>query len=165
MPGAVGRLDDLTRVLRAECPWDREPDERSIVPPTVEEAYELADAPTAGHDAQLVDESRHRVGHAIDGVPGAVGWLVGAAAARQVWNDAPVAGIQQWTHDLAPEESPGRFAMEEEDGISFSFVDIGQPHAVPITVFRLVIEAGQVVEGRIGGALDVHGVSAYRPLG
>jgi len=40
VPGAVGRLDDLTRVLRAECPWDREQDERSIVPHTVEEAFE-----------------------------------------------------------------------------------------------------------------------------
>ncbi len=56
VPGAVGRLDDLTRVLRAECPWDREQDERSIVPHTVEEAFELADAANAGDDAKLVDE-------------------------------------------------------------------------------------------------------------
>ena len=41
---AVARLDELTRRLRRECPWDREQDERSIVPHTVEEAYELADA-------------------------------------------------------------------------------------------------------------------------
>ena len=33
---AVGRLDELTRRLRQECPWDREQDERSIVPHTVE---------------------------------------------------------------------------------------------------------------------------------
>ncbi len=53
---ALGRLDDLTRRLRAECPWDREQDERSIVPHTLEEAYELADAVQAGDDAKLVDE-------------------------------------------------------------------------------------------------------------
>jgi uncharacterized protein YabN with tetrapyrrole methylase and pyrophosphatase domain len=53
---AVGRLDDLTRRLRAECPWDREQDERSIVPHTVEEAYELADAAQRGDDAKLLDE-------------------------------------------------------------------------------------------------------------
>ena len=53
---ALGRLDDLTRRLRRECPWDREQDERSIVPHTVEEAYELADAVAAGDDAKLVDE-------------------------------------------------------------------------------------------------------------
>jgi MazG family protein len=39
-----------------ECPWDREQDERSIVPHTVEEAYELADAAHSGDDAKLVDE-------------------------------------------------------------------------------------------------------------
>ena len=54
--GALGRLDELTRRLRVECPWDREQDERSIVPHTVEEAYELADAANAGDDAKLLDE-------------------------------------------------------------------------------------------------------------
>ena len=53
---AVARLDDLTRRLRRECPWDREQDERTIVPHTVEEAYELADAAHAGDDAKLLDE-------------------------------------------------------------------------------------------------------------
>ena len=53
---ALARLDELTRRLRAECPWDREQDERSIVPHTVEEAYELADAANAGDDAKLLDE-------------------------------------------------------------------------------------------------------------
>jgi XTP/dITP diphosphohydrolase/tetrapyrrole methylase family protein/MazG family protein/ATP diphosphatase len=53
---ALVRLDDLTRRLRAECPWDREQDERSIVPHTVEEAYELADAAQSGDDAKLLDE-------------------------------------------------------------------------------------------------------------
>ncbi len=53
---AVARLDALTRRLRRECPWDREQDERSIVPHTVEEAYELADAAHAGDDAKLLDE-------------------------------------------------------------------------------------------------------------
>ena len=53
---AIGRLDDLARRLRRECPWDREQDERSIVPHTVEEAYELADAAQRGDDAKLLDE-------------------------------------------------------------------------------------------------------------
>jgi uncharacterized protein YabN with tetrapyrrole methylase and pyrophosphatase domain len=38
------------------CPWDREQDERTIVPHTVEEAYELADAANRGDDAKLLDE-------------------------------------------------------------------------------------------------------------
>ena len=53
---ALLRLDELTRRLRVECPWDREQDERSIVPHTVEEAYELADAAHAGDDVKLLDE-------------------------------------------------------------------------------------------------------------
>jgi uncharacterized protein YabN with tetrapyrrole methylase and pyrophosphatase domain len=53
---ALARLDEITRRLRVECPWDREQDERSIVPHTVEEAYELADAAAAGDDGKLLDE-------------------------------------------------------------------------------------------------------------
>jgi MazG family protein len=53
---SLARLDEITRRLRVECPWDREQDERSIVPHTVEEAYELADAAIAGDDAKMVDE-------------------------------------------------------------------------------------------------------------
>ena len=53
---AIARLDELAHRLRRECPWDREQDERSIVPHTVEEAYELAAAAHAGNDAKLLDE-------------------------------------------------------------------------------------------------------------
>jgi XTP/dITP diphosphohydrolase/tetrapyrrole methylase family protein/MazG family protein/ATP diphosphatase len=53
---AVARLDELTRKLRRECPWDREQDERSIVPHTVGEAYELAAAAHSGDDTKMVDE-------------------------------------------------------------------------------------------------------------
>ena len=53
---ALARLDEITRRLRVECPWDREQDERSIVPHTVEEAYELADAAAQGDDAKMLDE-------------------------------------------------------------------------------------------------------------
>ena len=53
---ALVRLDAITRRLRRECPWDREQDERTIVPHTVEEAYELADAARRRDDAKMVDE-------------------------------------------------------------------------------------------------------------
>ena len=53
---ALERLGTITRRLRAECPWDREQNERSIVPHTVEEAYELADAAQRGDDRKLLDE-------------------------------------------------------------------------------------------------------------
>jgi len=53
---SIARLDAITRRLRRECPWDREQDERSIVPHTVEEAYELADAAHRRDDRKLLDE-------------------------------------------------------------------------------------------------------------
>jgi MazG family protein len=56
IPEALERLDEITRRLRTECPWDREQNERTIVPHTVEEAYELADAAQRGDDQKLLDE-------------------------------------------------------------------------------------------------------------
>ncbi|MEX0620338.1 MAG: MazG nucleotide pyrophosphohydrolase domain-containing protein [Solirubrobacterales bacterium] len=53
---ALARLDEVTRTLRVECPWDREQDARSIVPHTVEEAYELAEAARSGDAASMRDE-------------------------------------------------------------------------------------------------------------
>jgi MazG family protein len=53
---ALRELQDLTAVLRLECPWDREQTARTIVPHTVEEAYEVADAALAGDPAKLRDE-------------------------------------------------------------------------------------------------------------
>ena len=53
---ALTTLDQITRRLRRECPWDREQDERTIVPHTLEEAYELADAAHLRDDAKLLDE-------------------------------------------------------------------------------------------------------------
>jgi len=49
-------LQELTERLRRDCPWDREQTERTIVPHTVEEAYEVADAALADDGEKLVDE-------------------------------------------------------------------------------------------------------------
>jgi MazG family protein len=53
---ALVELQELTERLRRECPWDREQTARTIVPHTVEEAYEVADAAGVGDDAKLLDE-------------------------------------------------------------------------------------------------------------
>ena len=45
---ALAHLGVITRRLRDECPWDREQTARTIVPHTVEEAYEVADAGAGG---------------------------------------------------------------------------------------------------------------------
>ena len=53
---ALVELQTLTERLRRDCPWDREQTARTIVPHTVEEAYEVADAALGPDDAKLVDE-------------------------------------------------------------------------------------------------------------
>ena len=53
---ALVELQELTERLRRDCPWDREQTERTIVPHTVEEAYEVADAAIGADDAKLADE-------------------------------------------------------------------------------------------------------------
>ena len=53
---ALVDLQILTRRLRRECPWDRDQTALTIVPHTVEEAYEVADAASSGDDDELRDE-------------------------------------------------------------------------------------------------------------
>ncbi len=53
---ALLELQELTERLRRDCPWDREQTARTIVPHTVEEAYEVADAALADDDGKLLDE-------------------------------------------------------------------------------------------------------------
>ena len=53
---ALVELQELTRRLRRDCPWDREQTARTIVPHTVEEAYEVADAAADGAPSKLLDE-------------------------------------------------------------------------------------------------------------
>ena len=56
LSGALLDLQALTERLRRDCPWDREQTAQTIVPHTLEEAYETADAALAGDDAKLLDE-------------------------------------------------------------------------------------------------------------
>jgi MazG family protein len=53
---ALLELQQLTERLRRDCPWDREQTARTIVPHTVEEAYEVADAAFGDDRAKLLDE-------------------------------------------------------------------------------------------------------------
>ncbi|MDQ3876124.1 MAG: nucleoside triphosphate pyrophosphohydrolase [Actinomycetota bacterium] len=53
---ALVELQLLTERLRRDCPWDREQTARTIVPHTVEEAYEVAEAALAGRPEELRDE-------------------------------------------------------------------------------------------------------------
>jgi len=55
--GALAELQAVTARLRRDCPWDREQTAATIVPHTLEEAYEVAEKALAGPpDEGLVDE-------------------------------------------------------------------------------------------------------------
>jgi nucleoside triphosphate diphosphatase len=53
---ALVALWRLTARLRSDCPWDREQTAATIVPHTLEEAYEVAEAAGRGDPAKLLDE-------------------------------------------------------------------------------------------------------------
>ncbi len=53
---ALVELQELAERLRRDCPWDRAQTAKTIVPHTVEEAYEVADAALAEDDGKLLDE-------------------------------------------------------------------------------------------------------------
>jgi MazG family protein len=52
------RLCEIVAKLRAPggCPWDREQTNESLLPATIEEAYEVAEAARAGNDAHFREE-------------------------------------------------------------------------------------------------------------
>lgn len=52
----VARLARVGARLRRDCPWDREQTIPSIVPYTIEEAFEVADAVDSGDPAKQLDE-------------------------------------------------------------------------------------------------------------
>jgi MazG family protein len=53
---ALVDLQELAERLRRDCPWDRVQTAETIVPHTVEEAYEVADAALGADDEKLIDE-------------------------------------------------------------------------------------------------------------
>ena len=53
---AVAALAAVGAELRRECPWDREQTAETIVPHTVEEAFEVAEAVDGGDPARIADE-------------------------------------------------------------------------------------------------------------
>jgi MazG family protein len=56
LASALVDLQELAERLRRDCPWDRVQTAETIVPHTVEEAYEVADAALGSDDAKLIDE-------------------------------------------------------------------------------------------------------------
>src|SRR5207248_630390 len=57
-PSTFNRLCDIVAKLRAPggCPWDREQTHESLLPATIEEAYEVAEAARTKNDAHFREE-------------------------------------------------------------------------------------------------------------
>src|SRR5881398_1076788 len=57
-PSSFNRLRDIVAKLRAPggCPWDQEQTHESLLPATIEEAYEVAEAARAKNDAHFREE-------------------------------------------------------------------------------------------------------------
>src|SRR5947208_9772355 len=57
-PSTLNKLCEIVAKLRGPsgCPWDREQTHESILPATIEEAYEVAEAARAGNDAHFREE-------------------------------------------------------------------------------------------------------------
>src|ERR1700680_1584205 len=57
-PSTFDRLCEIVAKLRGPggCPWDREQTHQSLLPATIEEAYEVAEAARAQNDAHFREE-------------------------------------------------------------------------------------------------------------
>ncbi|MGE6408616.1 MULTISPECIES: nucleoside triphosphate pyrophosphohydrolase [unclassified Psychrobacter] len=58
-PEATGQLDDLLALmarLRADCPWDKQQTNHSLIPYAIEEAYELGEAVQSDDDEDIKGE-------------------------------------------------------------------------------------------------------------
>src|SRR5438132_464973 len=57
-PSTFNKLCEIVAKLRGPsgCPWDREQTHESLLPPTIEEAYEVAEAARAKNDAHFREE-------------------------------------------------------------------------------------------------------------
>jgi XTP/dITP diphosphohydrolase len=53
---SIDRLRQIVAELRERCPWDKAQTFHSLVPLTIEEAYELIEAILRGEDAEIVEE-------------------------------------------------------------------------------------------------------------
>jgi len=109
---ALDRLDSVTRRLRVECPWDREQDSRSIVPHTVEEAYELAEAIARADDEAIRDE----LGDVLFQV-------VFLALLQEEKGEGDLAGIADQLTDKLIRRHPHVYGPGEEEGAAPSGIE------------------------------------------
>ena len=101
-------------------------------------------------EVEILEKRRRQLDVAVVGVPVDVGRLVGAPEAGQVGGQAAKAGVAHRRDHLAPQERPGRLAVEEDDRRALALVDVRQPQPVDLAVMRLEREVGKTLEALVG---------------
>src|SRR4029079_2425403 len=105
-------------------------------------------------EGERVDKALDRLDVTVVGVPADVGRLVRAAEADQVGRYDARALRERWNH-LAPEKRPGRFAVQQQHGVSAAFVDVVHSQFVGVEPMRLERIVGKRGEALVGSAEDV----------
>jgi XTP/dITP diphosphohydrolase/tetrapyrrole methylase family protein/MazG family protein/ATP diphosphatase len=165
---ALRRLDALTRRLRRECPWDREQDERTIVPHTVEAA-------TAGQVLRNWDAIKATEPGREPGIFGEVPEnLPGPLYARKVQRRAATSGFDfehvpyeavEGELEELREASDRDAAFHEVGDVLFAAVNVARKLKVdPELALRA---AADRFRGRVQGAADLAAAdgSAWQDLG
>jgi tetrapyrrole methylase family protein/MazG family protein len=104
--GEVQRFVELVRVLREQCPWDREQTHGSLVPYLVEEAYEVIDAIGTGSPDHLEEELGDLLFQVV---------FHATIAAQEGW--FTLADVARGVHDKLEARHPHVFGDVEVDGI------------------------------------------------
>ena len=78
--------------------------------------------------------------------------MVGEAG--EIRGDAAISRVAHGCDHVAPQERPGRLAVDEHDRGSLALVDVCQPQPVELPVLRLVRKPRDMREGLVGGADD-----------
>jgi tetrapyrrole methylase family protein/MazG family protein len=104
--GEVQRFVELVRVLREQCPWDREQTHESLVPYLVEEAYEVVDAIGSGSPDHLEEELGDLLFQVV---------FHATIAAQEGW--FTLADVARGVHDKLEARHPHVFGDVQVDGV------------------------------------------------
>ena len=168
---------ELTARLRRDCPWDREQTAASIVPHTVEEAYEVADAAPAA--ALRAEASRRARRPAVpDVLPGAAARERGAGdladVADGITREAACAATRtssatRWSPTAGEVRDRWEQIKREQEGREGIFHDV--PAALPGLLLRAQgaaprrrgrVRLDAVRRGRLAGDLRTSSTSCAR---
>src|SRR3954469_6665274 len=164
------RLESQPRVVRSACADARVHDHetRDAVGILDREAEADRAAPVLDDERDVLQielprEARDRLDMAIVGVPLAFGRLVGAAEAEVVRRDAARDARERRDH-LAVEKRPRRLAVQQQDRVTFTLVEVMHAQSVLVEVVRLEREARQVREPSVGRPIDAHSLTSLSSL-